>query len=50
MKRLSRGTGVYNVLGFADAVKQLVPAVAHDNAHSDEKSSRAEAAGGQITL
>lgn len=38
------------VLGFANAVDELVPAVAHDGTHSEEEDSRTETLGGQVAL
>ena len=39
-----------DVLGFADAVDQLVPAEAHDGAHAEQEDAGAEASGGEVAL
>ena len=39
-----------NVLGFAHAADQLVPAVAHNGAHAEEEDTRTETLGGEVSL
>lgn len=38
------------LIGLSNTANQLVPAVAHDGAHAEEKNSRSEALGGEISL
>lgn len=39
-----------NVLGFAHAADQLVPAVAHNGAHAEEEDTGTETLGGEVSL
>lgn len=39
-----------HVLGLADAMDELVPAVAHDGAHAQQQDARAEALGWEVPL
>jgi hypothetical protein len=38
------------VLGFTDAVEELVPAVTHDGAHAEEHDAWTESLGGEVAL
>jgi hypothetical protein len=39
-----------DVLGLADSVEELVPAVAHDGAHAEEDDAGTEAFRGEVSL
>jgi hypothetical protein len=47
---LERGLGCGDVLGFADTMDELVPAVAHDGTSSEEDVAWSKPLDGEVTL